>query len=238
MNPESRDDRPVRPRVLVTGATRGIGRGVVDTLSPAYDVVVAGRRSTDIRAVAAQTGAAASLVIDLAEPAALAVACQDLGEVDAVVHCAGIEGTAVAADLGPDFFSRVLAVNLAGPVELTRLTLPGLRRRRGHVVFVNSTAALGAFSGWGAYAASKAGLRAYADVLRTDERPHGVRVTSVFPGRTDTGMQRDIAAKLGTMFDAATAMPPSSVASAVRYVLDAPADAEIGELTISPVPVA
>ena len=225
-----------RPRVLVTGATRGIGRSIVELLSPDFSVVVAGRRPAEVDALARGLPDAAGLVLDLSEPASVEDRCAGLGDLDAVVHCAGTEGTAAAADLDTDFLATVLAVNLAGPVELTRVALPGLRRRGGRVVFVNSTAASLTFPGWGAYSASKAALRAYADVLRLEERAHGVRVTSVFPGRTDTGMQRDIAAKRGTAFDPSTAMRPGSVAAAVRYALTTPADAEVTDLTIMPAP--
>ncbi|PFG39658.1 short-subunit dehydrogenase [Georgenia soli] len=229
-------------RVLVTGATRGIGRAVAVALAPDFEVVVVGRRAEDVAAVVESVrtetpGAAATgLLLDLADITSLAGACSELPDLDGVVHCAGVEGTASAADLEPEFLASVLAVNLNGPVELTRQLLPGLRRRRGRVVFVNSTAALQTFAGWGAYSASKAALRAYADTLRVEERPHGVGVTSVFPGRTDTGMQRDIAAKRGAEFDPTTAMSAASVAAAVRHALTAPADAEVTDLTITPGP--
>lgn len=231
-----------RGRVLVTGATRGIGRATATALAADFEVIVAGRREEDVAAALESVrperrGAAATgLLLDLADVTSLAGACEGLADLDAVVHCAGVEGTAAAADLEPEFLASVLAVNLSGPVELTRLLLPGLRRRRGRVVFVNSTAALQTFAGWGAYSASKAALRAYADTLRLEERAHRVGVTSVFPGRTDTEMQRDIAAKRGAAFDPTTAMSPASVAAAVRYALTAPADAEVTDLTITPGP--
>jgi len=236
------EDATSRRRVLVTGATRGIGQAVATALAPDFEVIVAGRRAESVAAVVDNLGAgnhgagATGLALDLADVASLAEACEGLADLDGVIHCAGVEGTAAAADLHPQFLAEVLAVNLAGPVELTRLLLPGLRRRRGRVVFVNSTAALQTFAGWGAYSASKAALRAYADTLRLEERAHAVGVTNVFPGRTDTGMQRDIAAKRGTEFDPATAMSPDSVAAAVRYALTAPADAEVTDLTITPRP--
>jgi NAD(P)-dependent dehydrogenase (short-subunit alcohol dehydrogenase family) len=231
-----------RGRVLVTGATRGIGRAVATALASDFELIVAGRRAEDVSDVvegvrAESLGATATgLLLDLAELTSVAEASTDLADLDGVVHCAGVEGTAAAADLEPEFLASVLAVNLTGPVELTRRLLPGLRRRHGRVVFVNSTAALQTFAGWGAYSASKAALRAYADTLRLEERAHGVGVTSVFPGRTDTGMQRDIAAKRGAEFDPRTAMSPASVAAAVRWALTAPADAEVTDLTITPGP--
>ncbi len=88
------------------------------------------------------------------------------------------------------------------PAELTRLLLPQLRAARGHVVFVNSGAGLRANPEWGAYAASKHGLKALADALRGEEADHGVRVTSVYPGRTATPMQEKVHRQEGKEYDA------------------------------------
>lgn len=222
---------PHSRRVLVTGAARGIGRAVVDAL-PDHELVLVVRRDDDAARLRREVPAAQVLVVDLADTASIAGHVAAL-EVDAVVHCAGVEGVAAAAELDPELLSGVLAVNLAAPVELTRALLPGLRRRGGHAVFISSTAALRSFPGWAAYAASKAALRAYADTLRLEE-PR-VRVTSVFPGRTDTGMQHRIHAEAGRDFDPTTAMSPASVAGAVRSVLTAPADVVVPEIVVEPV---
>lgn len=224
-----------RPRVLLTGATSGIGRRLATLLAVDHELVVSGREPATVSSLAGELGAD-GLVLDLADPAGIAAGCTRLGDVDAVVHCAGIESGVTCAELTPEHLAEVLAVNLGGPVELTRVLLPGLQRRRGHVVLVSSTAALDTFGGWAAYSASKAALRSYANTLRLEQRPYGVRVTSVFPGRTDTDMQRRMAARNGTEFDPATAMSPESVASALHYVLTAPRDVEIGELRLTPAP--
>lgn len=234
-----------RPRILLTGATRGIGLALAETLAAGPDrpdLVLVGRRPDAVLPLAERLDAT-PLVLDLAEPAGLAGALAagapaGAPDADAVVHAAGVEGTAAAADLVPEHLARVLAVNLTGPVELTRLLLPGLRRRRGHVVVLGSTAVLAAppVPGWAAYAAAKAGLRAWTDTLRVEEAAHGVRVSTVLPGRTDTDMQRDIAAARGTTFDPRTAMSAVSVARAVAHVLAAPADAVVEETRIAPAP--
>lgn len=220
---------PVR-RVLVTGAARGIGRAVADVLGD-HELVLTVRRPEDVARLEAEVPGARVLLLDLADAPGIAERVAGL-EVDAVVHCAGVEGVAPAAELTPDVLAGVLATNLAGPVELTRLLLPGLRRRAGHVVLVGSTAVLGTFPGWAAYAASKAALRAYADTLRVEEP--AVRVTTVLPGRTDTGMQQRIHEQAGRDFDPATAMSAHSVARGIRAVLTAPDDVEVPELVLTP----
>jgi NAD(P)-dependent dehydrogenase (short-subunit alcohol dehydrogenase family) len=77
----------------------------------------------------------------------------------------------------------------------------------------------------GSYAASKFALRAFADALRAEEAAHGIRVTSVYPGRTDTDMQRAVVTHEGGQYDPSTFLPPQSVARAVLLAVTAPPDA-------------
>ena len=120
--------------------------------------------------------------------------------------------------------------------ELTRLVLPALREAKGHVVFINSGQGLAARAGWGPYAASKFAVRAYADALRAEEEPRGVRVTTVYPGRTDTDMQRDVVAHEGGQYTPEKYLRPESVAAAVRAAVTAGPDAHMTEVTIRPRP--
>ena len=117
---------------------------------------------------------------------------------------------------------------------LTRVCLPALRAARGTVVFVNSGAGLVAHPRWSAYAASKFGLRALADSLRAEEQEHGVRVTTVFPGRTATPMQQKVHEQEGKDYDAVRLDRPGTVVDAILHVLDLPDDATVSDLTIRP----
>ena len=95
------------------------------------------------------------------------------------------------ADTPVDVWRQTMELNVIAVAELTRLLLPALRARpRAGSCWSTRGRASAARPHWGAYAASKFALRAYADVLRAEEAEHGLRVTSVFPGRTDTDMQR------------------------------------------------
>ena len=127
-------------------------------------------------------------------------------------------------------------MNLVAPAALTRVALPALRAARGTVVFVNSGSGLRANPGWAAYAASKFGLRALADALRAEEREHGVRVTSVYPGRTATPMQEQVHQHEGKDYDPEAWVQPETVADAVLHTIDLPRDATIPDLTVSPGP--
>ncbi len=99
---------------------------------------------------------------------------------------------------------------------------------------MNSGAGLAANPEWSAYAASKFGLRALADSLRAEEQEHGVRVTTVFPGRTATPMQQKVHQQEGKDYDASDWIDPATVANAILHVLDLPGDATISELMIRP----
>jgi NADP-dependent 3-hydroxy acid dehydrogenase YdfG len=101
---------------------------------------------------------------------------------------------------------------------------------------VNSGSGLRANPEWSAYAASKHGLRALADSLRAEEAGAGVRVTSVYPGRTATDMQAKVHAQEGKDYDPSEWIAPESVATAVLTALDLPRDAEMTDVTVRPGP--
>ena len=155
---------------------------------------------------------------------------------DSVVHVAGAVDLAPLAELDLADWQRQLDVNLTAPALVTRAALPALRAARGLVLFVNSGAGLAAHPDWSAYAASKFGLRALADALRGEEKPHGVRVTTVFPGRTATPMQEKVHRQEGRDYDASAWIDPRTVAATILHVLDLPRDATVPEVSVHPAP--
>ena len=175
------------------------------------------------------------LVADLADAAAVeAVADQLPDSLDSVVHAAGVVELGPVAELTTDVWQSQLAVNLVAPAGLTRICLPAVRAARGTFVFVNSGAGLVAHPQWSAYAASKFGLHALADSLRAEEQEHGVRVTTVYPGRTATPMQQKVHEQEGKEYDASTWIDPDTVVDAILHVLDLADDATVSDLTIRP----
>ena len=222
---------------LITCAGSGIGAALADRLHARGDDLVLVARSEE-RAVELRDryAGATTLVCDLAAPDWLARTTGPLPEVlDSVVHSAGVVDLAPVAELDPALLRAQLDVNLVSPMLLTRLLLPAVRRARGLVVLVNSSAGLSASAGWSAYAASKFGLRAFADSLRAEEVEHGVRVTTVFPSRTATPMQEKVHEQEGRTYDASRWIQPGTVTDAVLHVLDLPGDATIPEVTVRPV---
>jgi NAD(P)-dependent dehydrogenase (short-subunit alcohol dehydrogenase family) len=219
---------------LLTGGGSGIGRLVAERLLERGDEVWllarSAERAHDLRA---DLAGATVLVADLAWPES--VESLELPEsLDSVVHAAGIVELGKVGELTVDDWASQLRVNLVSPAALTRVALPALRAARGTVVLVNSGAGLQAHPLWSAYAASKHGLRALADSLRAEELEHGVRVTTVYPGRTATPMQRKVHQQEGKEYDADDWIDPATVAGAILHVLDLPRDATVTDLTIRP----
>jgi short-subunit dehydrogenase len=221
---------------LITGAGSGMGAVLAERLLERGDELVLLARSTErAHDLRSDLPEATVLVADLADPDAVeAVAGQLPDSLDSVVHAAGVVELGPVDSLSIEAWQEQLAVNLLAPAVLTRVALPALRTARGTVVLVNSGAGLAANPQWSAYAASKSGLRALADSLRAEEHEHGVRVTTVFPGRTATPMQEKVHAQEGEEYDAADWIDPATVADAILHVLDLPDDATITDLTIRP----
>ncbi|MDX6373040.1 MAG: hypothetical protein QOD98_2028 [Nocardioidaceae bacterium] len=221
---------------LVTGAGSGMGAVLAERLLERGDSLVLLARSTE-RAHDLRTDLpdATVLVADLADVTAVeAVADQLPDSLDSVVHAAGVVDLGPVAELTTAAWQSQLAVNLLGPAVLTRVCLPAVRAARGTFVFVNSGAGLVAHPQWSAYAASKFGLRALADSLRAEEQEHGVRVTTVYPGRTATPMQQKVHQQEGKEYDASDWIDPDTVVDAILHVLDLPGDATVSDLTIRP----
>lgn len=223
---------------LITGAGSGIGAALAQRLHDRGDeLVLLARDAGRAREIAARFPGASTLVGDLGQPGRLswALSKQQLPDrIDTLVHAAGVVDLGRVGDLPSALWEQQLAVNLVAPAELTRLVLPLLRMSRGQVLFVNSGAGLRAHAEWGAYGASKHGLKALADALRAEEAEHGVRVTSIFPGRTATPMQERVHQQEGAEYVPDRFIDPESVATTIVTALVLPRDAQITELSVRP----
>lgn len=223
---------------LLTGAGSGIGALLAERLLERGDSVVLTARSAE-RAHDLRTDlpGAEVLVADLADPAAVEALGPRLPDrLDSVVHAAGVVDLGAVAELSAEAWQEQLAVNLVAPALLTRVALPALRSARGTVLFVNSGAGLSAHPTWAAYAASKHGLKALADALRGEEQEAGVRVTTVYPGRTATPMQEKVHRQEGKEYDATAWIDPATVVATILHVLDLPGDATVPDVTLRPTP--
>ena len=223
-----------RPRALITGASRGIGAAVARTLADTHSLLLGGRDLAALQELADELPDARPWPVELTDHTALRAATSGLSQLDVLVHSAGVGRVGPLTEASAELWRSIYDINVVAVAELTRLLLPALRSARGRVVLVNSGAGQVANPGWGPYAASKFALRAYADVLRAEEEASGIRVTTVFPGRTDTEMQRGVRADEGGEYEPEKYLRPESVAEAVRTVVTASDDAHITELVIRP----
>jgi short-subunit dehydrogenase len=224
-------------RHLLTGATSGIGAALARALARRGDqLVLLARGAASASALTADFPAAQVLMADLADPGTLnGLGRQVDGEVHSVVHVAGVVELAPVSRLRLHDWEEQIAVNLTSPAVLTRELLPHLRASRGTAVFVNSSAGLSANADWSAYAASKFGLRAFADALRAEEVEHGVRVSTIYPSRTATRMQEKVHEQEGRTYDSTRWISPETVVATILHVLDLPPDATIPDVTVRPV---
>lgn len=226
---------------LVTGASSGIGRALAAGLAHAgYRVLALARNRVALEGLAAETGAE-PLVADLADTAGLDVAIERAlagREVDVLVNNAGMLTTKGPFQaMPPAAIAAHVAVNVTGPLHLTRLLLPGMvARRRGHVVFVTSIAARVPHPDLAVYAATKACLAHFSDSLRLDLLGTGIRVTDVAPGRVQTELYRDALDAEGrrALYDGFRSLAPGDVAQAVLGVLALPAHVDVSRIEVNP----
>ena len=181
--------------VLVTGAASGIGRCFAEALAgrgarlALIDVDAAGLAVTVARA-RERGGDVASAIADIADRVAIADALAATlppgGGLDLLINCAAILGPGTWATQAPEDFERVLRINILGTANTIRAALPWLRRARGQVVNLASTAALHGWPGLAAYSTAKFAVTGYSDAIRAELALEGIGLTVVFPLLIDT----------------------------------------------------
>ena len=229
---------------VVTGAASGIGRATAATLARAGAHVVIADVDADggartAREVQDAGGVARHVPIDLADGASIdrfaeqALACY--GRVDIVANVAGWGRSEPFVQNTPEFWDRVLAINLAGPIRLThRLVGPMFEARSGKVVNVASDAGRVGSLGETVYSAAKGGLIAFTKGLAREAARFGVNVNCVCPGPTDTPLYRAVPENLQAAF--VKAIPfrrvgtPAEVAEAILFFASARSDYVTGQV--------
>lgn len=230
-------------RALITGASSGIGRAIAVGLARGgAKLWVLGRSRERLEeALCAAASSAASISAheaDLSTPegqaAAIEAVLPELDGLDILVHCAGEISLGPIATAPVEQFDRQYQVNLRAPYVLTQALLPLLRKSQGQVVFINSTAGLRANANAAQYSATKHGLKALADSLRDEVNRDGVRVLSVFSGRTSTPMQRAITEWEGKQWLPEYMLQPEDVAATLLHSLSLPRTAELTDISLRP----
>lgn len=177
-------------KVLVTGATGGIGQAIAVAMAArGAELVLTGRRTDVLEPLAERLGGRA-IAADLAERDEVEELLGKAGEIDIVVANAALPASGLLADYTINQIDRSLDTNLRAPIVMAKLAGEQMAARgRGHLVFISSLSGKTASGQASLYNATKFGMRGFALALREDLRPHGVGVSTVFPGFIrDAGM--------------------------------------------------
>jgi NADP-dependent 3-hydroxy acid dehydrogenase YdfG len=222
---------------FVAGASGGVGRAIAfDLLAAGAEVFMHGRSMARLVQPPAPENVRAKchfVAADLTDGSAVERIAADIfpkARLDTLILSSGI----YERSHEPTVFARQMLANVVGPYSLIRQLLPLLIESKGHVVFVNSTQGLKAAAGVGQYAATKHALKAVADSLRDEVNDNGVRVTSIFLGRTATELQRAIFSVEGRPYRPERLIQPADVAALVLFLLQLPRTSEITDVVLRP----
>lgn len=228
---------------VVTGATGAIGSAIVARL------VACGARVCAVGSSRASIGAAVEkrgwppvrvepYAVNLQNGEEIEQFCTACAgrhtKVHILVHCAGAIELATIRDARLDHFDLLYQVNVRAPFQITQALLPCLTSCQGQIAFINSTAGIHARRGVAQYAASKHALKALADSLREEVNADGVRVISLFLGRTASRMQESVYVREGRSYEGSKLIQPEDVASVIVHALETPRTTEITDVWMRP----
>jgi NAD(P)-dependent dehydrogenase (short-subunit alcohol dehydrogenase family) len=228
---------------LVTGASSGVGRAIALALSRlGADLYVVARNTDKLRQIVEAAGEfskATGFCLDLTAEGSLGSLSRKLeakaGRLDILVHSAGVLHQDLMERARVEDLDLQYAVNVRVPYGLTKLMLPMLISARGQVVFINSSLGLSVKRPEvGQYASTKHALKAIADSLREEVNPRGVRVLTLYLGRTATPMQEVLCSREGRLYQPERLLQPEDVAAVIVHALMLPSTAEVTDISIRP----
>ncbi|MEO8393011.1 MAG: SDR family NAD(P)-dependent oxidoreductase [Chloroflexota bacterium] len=227
---------------VITGASSGIGRCITLELARrGMDLCLIGRDRDALQSLSKEfdpTRKCSIIQADFANEDQLASLRDQLENeipsVDVLIHSAGAYSTAAFSEATAETFDWLYRVNVRAPFLLTQWLLPKLIKSQGQIVFINSSVVMQAKAGLAQYAATKQALKAVADSLRDEVNADGVRVLSIYPGRTATPMQARIFEQEGREYMPEKLTQPSDIADVVLNALLLPRSAEITDIHIRP----
>jgi NADP-dependent 3-hydroxy acid dehydrogenase YdfG len=228
---------------VITGGGSGVGAAVGLALARARnDIHLIGRRLEMLESIAAKArsyGSSTSCYsVDLATSSGQSELAQllvsTLPRVDILIHSAGIHLANPIEEANLADFDTQYQTNVRAPYALTQSLLPLIKRRHGQVVFINSSSGIVAKARSAQYDSTKHALRAIADSLRAEVNAHGVRVLSVYLGRTASEMQEKIHLQEEKSYRPELLLQSEDVASVILNVLGLPRSAEVTDIHIRP----
>jgi NADP-dependent 3-hydroxy acid dehydrogenase YdfG len=228
---------------VVTGASSGIGKAIALGLATQGAILcLVGRKLETLQSVANEAkGKAprtycyqADLAVDHEVQKLIGNIKRDIRSVDILVHSAGVIWLGSMETANAYQLDGHYQTNVRAPYVLTQGLLSSIKSRKGQILFVNSSAGLAARANAGQYAATKHALKAVADSLREEMNPAGVRVLSLFLGRTASPMQAAVYAMEHKPYNPELLMQPEDVASVTLHALTLPRSVEVTEISMRP----
>jgi NADP-dependent 3-hydroxy acid dehydrogenase YdfG len=228
---------------VITGAGSGVGRAIaLELAAQGATLCLLGRRRDALRALAQEAGPVAkrilSFQVDIARDGDIHALRrhleQGVGRLDLLIHSAGVISLGPLQAAPIEELDQQYRTNVRAPYLLTQALLPMLIQQRGQVVFINSSVGLSAKAHAGQYAATKHALKAIADSLRDEVNESGVRVLSVFLGRTATPMQEAIHTLEGRPYHPERLIQPQDIAAMVVHALSLPRSVEVTGISMRP----
>lgn len=213
-------------RVLITGASRGIGAACARVFAKSgYGVIINYNYSEEEALRLAEEIGAETIRADVSDSAQVADMFKAAGEVDVLVNNAGISGFYMLDAMSDDEWNSMIGVNLSGVFYCTRAVLPQmLRRKSGAIVNVSSMWGICGASCEAAYSASKAGVIGLTKALAKEVGPSGIRVNCVAPGAIDTEMNKKLGEEAIKELCEETPLGrlgrPEEVAAAILFLAD------------------
>ncbi|HEU5297044.1 MAG TPA: SDR family NAD(P)-dependent oxidoreductase [Burkholderiaceae bacterium] len=228
------------PLCLVTGATSGIGKAIACALaSDSIAVMAIGRNRAELDALEQRfPGRLHGRVLDLRDDSAIDALGREFDAEDkklrALVHSAGVYASGPLSNAAVTDLDAMFASNLRAPFVLTQRLLAPLQRAGGYLIQINSSAAHGGGAGAGLYAALQHANRALADVWRQELNAKGIRVLSIYPGRTHTPRIERVFAREGRRYAPELLLQPDDIAAFVALAIRLPAHVELTDLSLRP----
>jgi NADP-dependent 3-hydroxy acid dehydrogenase YdfG len=234
---------------LVTGASSGIGAATAELLAGEGAVVAAVARRADrldalVRRIEAVGGRAAAFPADIAIDSEAAAVAEGVlaryGRIDILVNSAGIIRPGAVETSDPAHWREMIDINLLATMNLSRAVLPGMRERGdGHIVIVSSTAGRYVGTRHSGYTASKHAVNAFAETMRQEVAPFGIRVTIIEPGATTTEVASSIPnpedrALLTQHVTKEGTMRSEDVGGAIMFSLRQPPNVNVREIWLAP----
>ena len=228
---------------VITGASSVIGRAIATAIaSTGAAVCLVGRNAERLEAVAQKVRPTARSVLSVKSDLTVDSAVQDLAcrleaefkPLDVLVHCAGAFTTGKIEETALGQLDALFRANVRLPFALTQALLPSLKLRPGQIVFINSSQGLAARATTGPYAATQHALKALADSLRQEVNADGIRVLSVYLGRTATPRMKSLYEAEGREYQPELLLQADDIAQVVMASLQMPRTAEITNVEIRP----